>query len=67
MSRALMEDKHPELKELRTGIQGLNNRITELEEALLHLLEVQVKPSTGYEEEWAHATAYARCVLRRKI
>lgn len=45
----------------------MENRIEELEGALLHLLEVQVKPSTDHEEEWIHATADARRVLRRKV
>jgi hypothetical protein len=46
--------------------ETMERRITELEEALLHLLEVQVKPSTDHEDEWIHATADARRVLRRK-
>lgn len=40
------------------------DRIRELEDALLHLLEVQVKPSTDHVCEWEHATADARRVLR---
>ncbi len=58
-------------------VQRLNSRITRLEEALGHLLEVQTAPSfhEGEDialyalqaEEWLHAVEDARRVLRGSL
>ena len=42
-------------------------RIKRLEEALKHLLEVLVKPSTDFDEEWQEAVLEARLALRARI
>lgn len=42
-------------------------RIEELENALLHLLEVQVQPSTTHTEEWDAAVKDARRAYRNKL
>jgi hypothetical protein len=41
-----------------------DEKIARQREALLHLLEVQVRPSTEYEAEWQNALNHARAVVR---
>ena len=48
-------------------VKKMENRIAELEESMKHLLEVQVKPSTEFADEWREAVIEARKVLRDKI
>lgn len=48
----------------KTNIQ---KRVIELEEALQHLLEVQITPSTPMHDEWRAAVADARRVIRNKV
>ena len=42
-------------------------RIAELEDAVMHLLEVQITPSTPNVDEWEVALIDARRVLRNRL
>ena len=42
----------------------MENKYKMLREATQHLLEVQVRPSTEYVEEWERAVSEARAALR---
>lgn len=46
---------------------NVERRIDELEQALLHLLEVQITPSTPHHDEWRAAVVDARRALRNRI
>jgi hypothetical protein len=43
------------------------DRVSEYRETLKHLLEVQVRPSSEFADEWRSAVIESRKVLRNKI
>ena len=44
----------------------MTNREKKLEESLKHLLEVQVRPSSEFADEWREAVIEARRAIREK-